>query len=120
MWGSYPVGKVYLPLLSDKLQHPRMRHLLLPPVYKLEHHRVRDVQSSEFIEGRRWHQDFPAVVHSFSLRAGQHDDGVAPVVFVEAGGSAAGHAPEHGGWVHPEHGVIVVEEGGSVLQLFRK
>lgn len=74
------------------------------------------MQSCELVEGTRWHKDFPAVVDVLAFGAGQHDHGVAAVVFIEAERSAAGHAAHHGWRIHAvHHVVVVVEELGAKL-----
>ena len=89
MFSAYPVWQIDFSLLSNKLQYTSMCHRLLGPVYQLEEHRVCDVQSSELVEGGRWHDDLAAMVHVLTLGSGQHSDGVAAVVFIEAAGRSS-------------------------------
>lgn len=78
MWQIHP------PLLSDELQHARMRARLFAPVLELKQHGVGDMQSGELFESGRRHDDFPTVVDILTLRSSHHHDGVAPEVFVKA------------------------------------
>lgn len=84
---------------------------VLLAIYELEEHGICNVQAGELVEraGRKEH--FTAMVCLFSLRARQHDDGVAAEVFIEASWSAT--AAE--GLVHG-HGVVFVVEAGIELQ----
>ena len=61
-------------------------------VKELKEHGVGDVQSRQLLERRGWHNDLSAIVEIFSFWAGEHDGGVAAVVFIEAFGSSS---PEH-------------------------
>jgi hypothetical protein len=55
-------------------------------VEELKEHRVGDVQSGQFLQSGGWHNDLSAIVEIFSLWTGEHDRGVAAVIFIEAFG----------------------------------
>lgn len=53
------------------------------PVDQLEQHRVCDVEPGQLVEGRGWQEHFATKIDARSLRAAHHDDGIAPVIFIE-------------------------------------
>lgn len=104
----YPVGQIDLALLRDELQDTRVRHAILVPIYQLEEHGVRDVQSCQFVERAGRHYDLSSVVHVLSLGTRQHGDGVTAVVFVEAARWHAACSTQHAWGKHAGHGVVVL------------
>lgn len=74
-------------------------------VKELEQHGVGDVQSRQLFQRRRWHNDFSAIVEIFPLRAGEHDCGVAAVIFIEALWRTSSAASDH---VVHRHGIVVL------------
>lgn len=111
LWGgdvTHPVRQIHLPLLRNKLQHPRMCHLLLRAVDQLKQHRIRDMHPRELVQRAGWQEDLSPMVCALPLRARHHGDGVAAEVLVEAAGRhAAGASLGQGVLVHG-HGVARV------------
>ena len=85
-----------------------MRLLSVPgAVDELEEHGIRNVQPRELVQSTGWQEHFAAVVCVFTLRSGQHGNGIAAKVFVKAAGRAS--ATQHGVLIHGHRIVFVVE-----------
>ena len=108
---AYPVGQVDLAFLGNELQHTRVRLLaVLLAVDELEQHGVRDVHAGELVERAGRQEHLAAVVRLLALWAGQHGDGIAAKVLVEAPGRAAAAQ-----LLVRRHGVVLVVETGVEL-----
>lgn len=93
-----------------------MSHSLLRAVVQLEKHRVCNVKAGELVQCAGWHNDLATVVHVFSLGTGEHGNGIAAVVFIEAtSGTTRAH---HAAADYPIHRVVEVIR--SELELLRE
>ena len=58
--------------LGYKLQNAAVGREAGTVVAEFEQHRVGDVESRQFLEGRGWHDDLPAVFHLHALLVGEN------------------------------------------------
>jgi hypothetical protein len=57
---------------------------VLGAVDKLEEHRVGDVQPRKLVQSAGWKEYFASMVCLDTIRTGEHGNGIAPKVLVEA------------------------------------